>query len=99
MAEPAHLDYIGQEEIDKAHGQIAVRNGAAERAVFRALWIHMNPLVIACYISEAIDAILVNKEPVGGTKGRALGTNHIARRGEYLGHARWLDTETISPVI
>ena len=42
-----------------------MRDGAAERAVLGAFDIDMNPLVIAGDVGKAVDAILIDQQPLG----------------------------------
>ena len=101
MCEAPHLDQIRQEEIDQAHGQIAMSDRAAERAVLGALWVDMDPLVIAGHFGKAVDPVLFNGESIGRTKQCPFLANQIARAFVNLGHghALWLDTDSTSPVM
>ncbi len=73
-----------------------MRNGATEGPVFGPLRIHVNPLVVIGGIGKLIDAILINGHPLRGPKALTRGTWQLA---ELNLHARWLDTDTISPVM
>ena len=43
-------------------------DGLAERALGRARWIHMDPLVVARRIGKAVDAALLDLEPIAGAE-------------------------------
>ena len=99
VGKTSHLDQLRQEVVDQTHGEIAVRNRAPERPGPGALGINMNPLMIARDICKAVDALLVNVQPFGGTQDRSLAAKQVAGCFENPGHACWLETETISPVM
>ncbi len=66
---------------------------------FAAHRIDMDPLVVAGGIGEQVDARLVDGEPVGRAKVGAGHGEQVARMGDDRRHARWLDTDRISPVM
>ncbi len=99
MGKAANLDQVGQEVIDEAHGEIAVSDGAAEGAILGARGIHMDPLMITSNVCKAVDTGLIDQKPVGWAEASTLSTDQIARGQKDFRHARWLDTDTISPVI
>ena len=78
-----------------------MRDSAAERPRLRALDIDVDPLMVAGDLGKAIDARLVDRQPVGRAERAALGADKVGGRGEdrRRAHARWLDTDRISPVI
>jgi hypothetical protein len=76
-------------------------NGSTERAALGSLDIDMDPLAILGHFGKAINPRLIDGEPFGLAKLRALSAIQILRAVEYRGHAQalWLDTEMTSPVM
>ena len=55
------------EAVDRGQRQVAVGDRAAERALgLRALDVHVDPLVVAGDLGEAVDHLLVDRAPVAG---------------------------------
>ena len=101
MREAAHFDELGQEQIDEAHGEVTMNDRAAERTVRSALDIDMDPLVITGNIGEPVHPVLVDPDPVRWAEARADQREQVGGLIDNPGHAqaRWLETESTSPVM
>jgi hypothetical protein len=63
-----------------------VRDRAAKRAAHRALGIDVDPLMVIRGVSEQVDTILGDLQPIGGTQLRALRRNELVQPAELLHH-------------
>ena len=101
VSEAANFDQCRQEQIDQTHGQIAMCDSAAERAILGAFFVDMDPLMVAGDFGKSVHPFLIDVQPVAGTEDGAFLADKIARAFINFGHvqALWLDTETISPVM
>ena len=73
---------LAAERGDQATRQVAVGDGAAERALRRALLVDVDPLVVVGGVGEQVDAVLVDLEPVAGAEVLAHGGGELVDVGE-----------------
>ena len=76
-------------------------NRPAERPVLRSFRVDVDPLVVAGRAREQVDTVLLDGEPFTRPDLASHRRSGFRGRGEEecSRHARWLDTETISPVM
>jgi hypothetical protein len=106
----AHLHAADLHQLRQKHGhqrqrEVAVRDGRAERPLLRPLHVDVDPLVVVGGVGELVDALLRDRHPVTRAEPGADAGEDLVGTAERLAHAsrslqaRWLDTETTSPVM
>jgi hypothetical protein len=66
-------------------GEEPVGDGAAERALFGALGVDVDPLVVAGDLGEAVDALLIHGQPVGDAELLSEQALQLLGRGDDSG--------------
>src|SRR5579883_453217 len=106
----AHLMKIRKEQVHERQCQVTMRDRGSIGTRFGALGVDVDPLMVAGCISEHIDPLLIDHEPVGRSEGhadRVLQFRGMVKNMTHIGlvpvsfgyQALWLDTETTSPVM